>query len=287
MKKTATVLFTIFALALVSFYSPNSSIPFEKALSEKKIEIVILPTGGHSGECISIKVKNLTNKNLNLEMTAGTTFIPENEEEQTLIMTSEQMLVLDKSATKTVKVAAYCTEASDRCPSVTSKFQLAQTQNPKLKNLTHFLDSLKGLDENMIQQSIWCVTDSESVSNVYTDDLKTSKALRGYLCAVTGQKDTWYNTRREVSVDRNNRIVSVAKEIKGDLEFTTTEPIDMQGVVVDSTGKEIYRNPNKIVGPSGKIRFKFKLQVEGWAPGKYAVVYNNNGKEVIRQEFSF
>lgn len=286
MKKAAAILFPVFLL-LVSFYSHNSSISFEKALSEKKIEIEILPTGGHSGECISVKVKNLTGKNLNLEMTPGTTFVPENEEEQTLVTTSEQMLVLDKNATKTFKVAAYCTEANDRCPSSTSKFQLAQTQNAKLKKLTYFLDSLKGLDDHMIQQSIWCLTDSESVSNVYSDDLKVSKALRGYLCSVTGQKDTWYNTRREVSVDRNNRIVSVAKEVKGDLEFLATEPVDMQGIVVDSTGKEIYKNPNKIVCPAGKIKFKFKLQVEGWAPGKYAVVYNNNGKEVIRQEFSF
>jgi hypothetical protein len=287
MKAAAIALITILSFVLTSFNAKNSSISFEKALSEKKIEIVIKPTGGYSGNCIEIEVKNIAGKNLNLEMTPGTVFVPENEEEQTLVTTKEQLLVLDKNETKTLKVGAYCTEAGDRCPSSTSKFQLAQTQNAALRNLAYFLDSLKTPDEGMIQQSIWCLTDSESVANVYNENLKVSKALRTYLCAVTGQKDPWYNTRREISVDQNNRIVSVAKEIKGDLEFTTTEPIDMQGVVVDSTGKEIYRNPNKIVGPSGKIRFKFKLQVEFWAPGKYAVVYTNNGNEVIREAFEF
>lgn len=287
MKKLTICLLAVLGLSLFSFYSPNSSLTLEKALSEKKVEMVIVSKGGHSGNCIDIQLKNLTNKKLEIEMTPGTVFMPEDEGEQTLINTEEKIFALEKNQSKTFKVNAYCTEAHDRCPSTASKFKLAQTPNATLKKLTYFLDSLKTADHSMIQQSIWCLTDSESVANVYTEDLKVTKAMRGYLCAVTGQKDPWYTTRRQTSVDANNRIVSVAKEIKGDLEFTTTEPLDMQGVVVDSTGKEIYRNPNKIVGPSGKIRFKFKLQVEGWAPGKYAVVYHNNGKEVLRKEFEF
>lgn len=237
--------------------------------------------GGHSGNCINIEVKNLTNKLLNLEMAPGTVFIPDDNGEQTLITAKEQMLALNKNEVKIFKVFAYCTEASDSSPRKESKFQMAQTSNAKLKNLALFLDSLKNMDDHVIQNSIWCVTDSHSVSNVYSDDLKVSKALRSYLCSATGQKDTWYNTKRDFSVDANNRIVIVTKEVKGQLAFQSTVPVELQGCVKDSTGKVLFTNPNKTNCPAGRIRFDFKLKVEGWAPGNYTVVYTNNGEEVL------
>jgi hypothetical protein len=280
-------LLSVFSFVLTSFYSQNPAISFEKALSEKKIEIVIQPTGGYSGNCISIQIKNLTNGKINLEMAPGTIFVPEDEGEQTLITTKDELLVLNKSEVRNFAVSAYCTEASDACPSKDSKFKIAQTQNSALKKLVYFIDSLKTPDDQLIQQSIWCVTDSENVAGVYTEDPKVTKALRGYVCALTGQKDTWYTTRRQVSVDANNRIVNVAKEVKGEISFQTTETVELQGVIQDSLGNVMYTNPNKINCPPGKIRFEFKLKVEGWKPGNYSVVYTNNGKEMLRQPFSF
>lgn len=288
MKTLRTIsILSIIGLVLTSFNAKSSYISFEQALREKKIEIVILPKGGHSGNCIDIEVKNLTNKLLNLEMSPGTVFVPEDEEEQTLVTAKDQLLALNKNEVKNFKVFAYCTEASDRCPSKSSKFSMSTTSNTSLSKLTYFLDSLKNIDDGIIQNAIWCVTDSESVANVYSDDLKTSKALRNYLCLVTGQKDTWYSTRREVALDVNNYIISIPKEIKGELSFLATEPVELQGVVKDSLGNVVYTNPNKTTCPAGKIRFEFKLKVQGWKPGNYAVVYTNNGKEVINQSFSF
>lgn len=288
MKTIRTIaLFSIFSFVLTSFNAQKPTLAFEKALAEKKIEVVILPTGGHSGNCINLEVKNLTNKLLNLAMSPGTVFVPEDGEEQTLVTAKELMVALEKNQVKKLKVFAYCTEAGDKCPSTTSKFQIATTQNASLNKLTHFLDSLKTPDDHMIQNSIWCVTDSHSVSNVYSADPKISKALRGYLCAATGQKDTWYSTRRDISVDRNNRIVSTPKEIKGDIAFQTAEAVELQGVVKDSLGNVIFTNPNKTVCPAGKIRFEFKLRIDGWQPGNYSVVYTNNGKEILSQPFSF
>lgn len=248
---------------------------------------MIRPFGYYPGNAVGIEVKNLTNKILNLEMNPGTIFIPSDTGEQTLMVAKTQFLNLDKSAEKTFNVVAFCTEASDRCPSKTSSFELSKTKNPSLLKLGSFIDSLKTVDGNIIQHSIWCVTDSHSVSDVYNGDVKASKALRNYLCLLTGQKDPWYNTQRELSVDENNYIVSVAKEIKGELAFQSTVPVELQGCVKDSTGKVIYTNPNKTNCPAGRIRFEFKLKVEGWAPGNYTVVYTNNGAEVLSQPFSF
>jgi hypothetical protein len=288
MKKNILLpLLLVFCLALLSFNSKKSNLTIEQALIEKKIAVVILPTGGHSGNCINIKVENLTNKNLNLVMPVGTLFEPENTEEQSLITTEEILFALEKNASKKIKVYAYCTEATDKCPKVASKFNISHTANEKLQGLVHFLDSLKP-DYSLIQGAVWCVTDSASVSNIYDiGDIKATKALRAYICAVTGQKDTWYHTNFDYRVDANRNIVHVAKEVKGDLEFVATSAVELQGVIKDSLGTVIFTNPNKLNCPAGKIKFEFKLNVHDWTAGQYYVVYTNNGVEVINQAFSF
>jgi hypothetical protein len=287
MKTPVTIfLLPVLLFTFSSFFAPDRSITMEKALAEKKIELVIIPLGGHSGNSINIKVKNLTNKQLNIELAPGTVFIPGDTNEQTLVTTREEMLALEKDQGKTFKIYAYCTEASDHCPSTTSTFTISKTTNPTLQKLVVFLDSLKFKDDHAIQQSVWCVTDSQSVSGVYSTDPKTSKAVRGYLCALTGQKDTWYSTRNDVSVGPDRRIISAPKEIKGDIAFESTEAVELQGFVKDSAGTILVTNEHKTNLPAGRIKFEFNLKIAGWKPGNYSVVYTNNGKEVINQPFT-
>lgn len=57
-------------------------------------------------------------------------------------------------------------------------------------------------------------------------------------------------------------------------------------MIKDSAGKILHTSPRVINAPSGvEVTFDFQLTVIGWAPGKYSVVYTNNGVEVIHQEF--
>ncbi len=288
MKTLLTIfLLPVFILIASSFYSPNSQLTLQKALEEKKIEIEIIYTGIFPGKLMDLKVKNLTNKQLNLEMAPGTVFIPDNGEEQTLTTTKEEVLALEKSATKTFHISAYCTELHDKGSTQASTFTVSNTKRPMLLKLVHFLDSMNFPDQMAVQHSVWCVTDSASVSDVYVRDPKASKALRAYLCALTGQKDTWYSTEKEIVMDEERNIVTVPKEVKGDIAFESKEPVELQGFVKDSTGKIILTNEHKTNLPAGKIKFEFNLKIAGWAPGNYSVVYTNNGKEVINQPFSF
>lgn len=279
-------LLSVFGLSLFSFYYAKAPLAFEKALLEKKIEIEILPTGTYSGNSINMKIKNISGSNLNLAMPVGTTFVPDNEDEQTLITTQEELFAVNKNETTELHLNAFCTEASDHCPKKTSTFKMARSQNNSLIKLMAVIDSLKLNDLHAIQQSIWCITDSQSVANVYSADMKTSKALHHFICGVTGQKDTWYSTRNDYSVNERHEIVRIPKEIKGEIAYTSTESTELQGFVKDSTGTIIVTNPNKTNLPPGKIKFEFKMKVEGWKPGNYSVVYTNNGKEVINQPFT-
>lgn len=276
----------LISFVLTSFNSHDSNISFDQALNEKKIAIEILPFNTYTGDGIRMKVKNLSNHSLNLIMPMGTIFIPDADPEQTLIKSANEQLALEKNEERAIQFHGYCTEFHDRGPDKASTFIMSKSKNASLINLIAFMDSLKIQDQNTIQHAIWCITDHATVANVGNDDLAASKALRKYICSVTGQKDTWYETNMAITETPEHVIVLVPKEIKGEITFTTSEHVELQGMVKDSSGKVIVTNPNKMNCPPGKISFEFKLKIEGWKAGNYSVVYTNNGKEVINQAFS-
>jgi hypothetical protein len=95
----------------------------------------------------------------------------------------------------------------------------------------------------------------------------------------------WYETEAEIVETPQREFIILSKIVEGELSFYSKDAVNMQGVVKDSTGKVVWTNPNKIVGPRGNVTFWYKLTVEGWDPGKYYVVYVDRGKEIINQEF--
>lgn len=280
------VFFVIISLSLLSLCPPNTEMSFIKALNEKKVEIRIKSTGNYSGHCINLTVKNLSDNTLNLKMKPGTTFVPDNVDEQTLLTVKEHILALKKGTIKTIKIYGYCSEMSDRSPSISSKFKISKTNNDSLQSLISFLGTVKGLSQNIIQQSVWCISDGNSVSNVYNDDLTTTKAMRDYLCGATKQENTWYNTERDVQVDVNNYIINSPTVIKGKIKFTTTKPSDIEGFIKGPNGEVIMKYPNKMSFPAGNMAIDFKLKVRGWAEGEYHVIYTNGTEEILNQSFT-
>lgn len=278
----------IFALpvfGLLAFSARDNALSLEQALAEKKVELSVLPYHSYEGDGIKIKVKNLTKKSLKLRLTRGSAFVPDEDDEQTLINSNDELFALEGGAFKNLQFFGYCTELTDRSPGMNSSFTFRAPANLKLQRLLHVVDSLKIKDQGTIQHAIWCVTNNENIGYVGTDNPATTKALRSTLCQLTGQKDVWYHTRSAIRQVPGERMTVVPKVISGDISFIATEPVVIKGVIKDSTGKVLVTNPNTMSCPKGKVTFEFKMQIQGWAPGTYYVVYTNNDNELINQEF--
>jgi hypothetical protein len=246
--------------------------------------VTYLPFASIPGTSMVVIVRNLTKSKLKLDLPKGTLFYPKNEGKQTLVAAESQLVELEGGGEQKINVSGYCTELHDHCSTVFSKVGI--TQNPKLGQLLSFMDSLKITETSTIQHSIWCVTDSARVANVYMDDNVKSKALHKFICGLTGQKDEWYSTGSDIVINERREIVLVPKEVKGDISYSSTVRSELQGVVKDSTGKIIVTNPHTTSVSPGNVKFEFKLTVQGWEKRTYAVVYTNNGQKVIIQPFT-
>jgi hypothetical protein len=284
-------LFSVFVLTLcailISSYS-YMSLPVEliQAIQDKKISVSVISTGGYSGKCIQLNIKNLTNLPYTLSIAAGTIFIPEDEGEQTILVPQKNIIALQPSETKLTLVGGYCTELKDRCPQTSSTFTISKNSNQSLADLIQFMAPLKNMDESLIQQSIWCITDGESPSNLSSVNTLNQNALRNYIFKKTGQAETWYSTKRtpEISADRN--IVNAAVEINGKVDIKAIKPMELIGVVKNEAGVVVWNYPHKTSLPAGDIVFDFNLKVNGWKEGNYYMIYSCEGVELVNQKFT-
>lgn len=271
-------------LVLFAFGPGNEVLTLQQAKAEKKVEVTILPYRQYEGDGIKINVKNISGKMLNLNLPMGSIFMPGDDGAQTLIKSENFAFNLKPGETKPVQFHGYCTEWHDHGCATGESFAMSMTKNEKLNNLLHYMDSLKISDQSTKQHAIWSITDEAPVSHIYGND-SAHAWLRGYLCRVTGQTLPWYTTESDIVETPQREFVIVSKVIEGELEFTSKEASVIKGVVKDSTGKVVYDNPHVSRMPAGHITFWYKLTIEGWNPGKYYVIYTNNGKEVINREF--
>ncbi len=276
----------VLGIAFASFSFADNTITLQDAIAQNKVQVTMPefgPDGYDTG--LRVNVKNVSGKTLKLIMPKGTIFIPDDEGEQTLITNGDEVFALNAGQQKQIVRPGFCTEYHDGCSGDESTFKLGLSKNDKLLNIVKFMDSLKITDQSVVQHSIWCVTDNNSIGYINLGDTIKERKLRERLVSLTGQNMPWYETDAVIERTPEREFVILSKTVEGELSFYSKDAVNMQGVVKDSTGKVVWTNPNTIAGPRGNVTFWYKLTVEGWEPGKYYVVYNDRGKEIINQEF--
>lgn len=285
-KKSIMVLLTSVLVLLSSYQYSTLSMELIQAIQDKKAAVVVASTGGHSGKCMQLKVTNQSAVPLYLEIAAGTIFIPDDDGEQTILVPKKNIIVLQKGETKLVAVNGYCTELTDRCPQTTSSFTIAKSTNKSLIDLVQFFAPLTCLDDALIQQAVWCLTNGESVSNVSGTDPATSKSVREFLFKQTGQAETWYSTKRVPEIAPDRSVVNTACEVSGKIEIKTVKPMELIGVVKNAAGEIVWKYPYRTTLPVGDVVFDFSLKVRGWKKGDYYIIYTSEGAELVNQTFS-
>lgn len=277
---------TLSCAALLSFSYPDHSLTLQQAIDDKQVSATVLPFGnsGYS-DGLRINVKNISGKTLQLKLPKGSIFIPDNSGEQTLVTSGDELFALSPGQEKQIVRPGFCTELHDHGSDDTSTFQLACSKNEKLLNLLAYMDSLQVTDKDFIQQAVWCITDDQDIAYANCDDTLQTRLVQQKLCALTRKEMPWYDTKAEIIQTPQHEFVIQPIEITGEIVINSDVPVTLQGMVKDSTGKILYTNPNPSYSPEGETTLDYTLHVEGWAKGKYYVVYTSNGKEVLNREF--
>jgi len=287
MKKSFPLVTILFSLIFFGFKN-SKTIPIDvlTAIDNKQLVLIPVSNGEFMGESVTLNFENLTNKNLEIFIEAGTILPPIDDKEQTLIISNDLLVTLESKEQKSKSIQAYCTELNDLCPKIDSKFGISQSSDSSLVKLIKLIKQHKVSDIDFIQQSIWCLTDSNSVSSLYSENTASTEPIINYICKTTNQKKDWYMVRKGTEIGEDRQIINSSTEVQGLIEFTSNGNTSLKGYVLNSIGDVIFEYPKPMTFPKGEIAFNFKLVVKGWRKDTYTVRYESEGKELLSKGFT-
>ena len=272
-------------IAITAFTSPaTKSINLRDAIANNTITANITSSGKYSGNCVNIELTNNTNSSLSIVSKGGTKFHPEDEGEQTLIQLEENFIALKPRGTYTGKLAAFCTEASDRCPTASNVMTISNNTNPKFDKLVAYLKG-KQIPKTNYQAAVWAISDNKPISNISNED-KPSKELRTYVASITGQKDTWFSSPQNVQVDNSGNFNYETVNINGELEFDCSKGAKVRQDVMKANGEPMFESDKRMTAQTTHIRYRFRMSVRGWEKGDYFIKIHDGSNTLAKYEFS-
>lgn len=272
-----------FLLSSLTFNPPVKKLTVQEALQQNLITLDVISNGGYSEKSVKLRLKNNSRSALSLLLPGGTIYEPENGDEQTLIQLEDKEILVNGNGSFNGSIDAFCTEASDRCPSENGNFTIGSTNNDKLKKLVTFLGENKMKSDNF-QSAVWAITDDHSVSNIDPNEAK-SKALRKYLCEITGKKDNWYTSPQDVDVDPYGNFNFETVRINGEIGFDCNRGKKISEDICNAEGQVMFSSSSTFTPMTDHVRYNFNLSVKGWEKGDYYVLIKDETGELARFEF--
>lgn len=271
-RKILSVLLMLICGLLVAFNTLKIApieVNLKDAIAQNLIKASFNSNGNFNGLSVHFDILNTSKSSLSIIVPAGTTFVPENDEEQTLIVLENEVIAIAPHAKIDEVLDGYCINLSKHCPTESKPFKLSETKNENFKKLFSFVGSKK--INPLISQSVaWAISDNQPVSSIEGDDSAT-KELKKFMFGLLNQKETWYTSSPNYVVTPQRTIAVSTVAISGYLDFTLTKNAVVHQEVTNSEGKIMMRTTKDFALGKGNVKSKFSLKVTGWQKGKYFV----------------
>jgi hypothetical protein len=274
----------LFLIAAFKVNNVPGEILLETAINNKTVTFEAFSNGKHSGNSVRINISNNTNSSIRIVVPAGTNYFTQDNGEQKLIQIEDRFIALKPNGDFSGLIAAFCSEASDRCPGKNSSMNIATNSDPKFNKLFAYLKGKK-IDKTAYQDAVWAISDNHSVSNMVADS-KGSKDFRKYIAEITGQQNSWYTSPQSVRIDDAGNFNIETIKISGKMEFDCAVGIDVHQDIHKANGAVFYKSDKTMKSRAKHIGYTFNLSVRGWEKGNYYINIHDGVNQLAKYEFS-
>lgn len=266
---TSILVFLIFGFQKSEISNSQSAIDFHQALSNKMISVQPVSNGKYSGRSIQMKIENQTSKNISIKIPALTTYLPEDNGEQTLLQVEEMIVQLNGNQTEDVLIPAFCSELSDRAPRSEGVFKIGKSKDEKFIKLADYVKK-NSVSKRNYQEAVWAISDNQSINYIVLET-PSDKSFRKFMSELTGQKESWYSSPQSTTVDEYGNINRETVAISGELKFDSDGASKVYQAICDSTGRELFTSPERQIRKVKDVEMNFSIKVKGWKKGNYEV----------------
>ena len=285
MKRIPTIyIFLLVCLASLFCQSLQAStqISLSEALLTKKVSVIFTSKGGHSGDCVAIKIANLTNDEMSIKIDAGDKLMADDTTMQNIFITHSDLIALAPKGTQLKTIYGFCCAVTKHSPDKDMHFTFLKNKNEKEIKLAHFMDTHRTLDEGAIQHAIWVVCNGEDPAGIYADDQTDLLELKKLVAEITGKPIPWYT--KKFDRDSTGMLVRRALKLNAVMHFDLPQPSEIVIVIMDAHDNTMKTPlPQKLL-ERGHYDFEYNWETNMIPPGKYYARIYANGQMIQEKE---
>jgi hypothetical protein len=256
----------------------------QRALDLKLVKAIAKSLGGYQGLCIQMELKNLGADTLVIMVEAGRRLKSTDSQQQDILITHQEIIVLRKFESRSFGIKGYCCQANNHAPLKGSNYSINKMADCNLVKLAMYLNSYKN-DQDVEQQAIWAVSDNRPVSMISSSKDTVVSGLKSFVCVIKGAVVPWYSLITKTHVYENGVMQTWPIWLRGKLVYDNTEACYTTLHVLDEKGMEVCQIIQQWSYPGAAQTYNLNIPVKGLAKGKYTIELKNREKQLARREF--
>jgi hypothetical protein len=266
-------------LALLFFCSKNlpaQAIPIGDAIKKGYLTLTASGNGGHSGECLSLKLENKTRKKLEVQIPAGQIFEAGDSSLQNLMIGKEEIYAIEPGRNRIAKLFGFCVEATDGSPGVGSEFSLGKMADGHLLKMAQYLSENNLHQNSSAQYAVWAVSDADRLEGI------GDPGLTKFTADLLGKPMPEYHIQYQQPQDRllpgqpaNWR---EAMSMNGLFYYTLERDQKVDFGLYNESGQLVHTLFKNRVQKKGYHKFRFEFEIRGLPKGKYFARMTSEGR---------
>ncbi len=179
----------------------------------------------HSGDCIELYIKNMSQNYCEIQLLPGQFFNPTDTTMQRMLCTSKKLFKLQAGQETSILLTAFCSQAGKRSPSIDITYKIKKKATDKLLQLAQYLNE-KNYKSAQAQQAVWILSDNQPVNLLQYNDAE-AKDLYEYLTQKLGIKPL------PVQETKNSLMADWVRTVDVTLEYELERTCKMRVIIVN------------------------------------------------------
>jgi hypothetical protein len=253
-----------------------------EAVKKGLVDLNLSSRGGHSENCVNVRVKYLGTSPSTVVIEPGTILDNLNEAQQDIIVVRSLKMNLLPYQTLDTVAYGFCCQSSHGSPRPAQKFGLLRMADNYMAALCKYIQN-NNIDCGVAQNAIWTLSNGHQVASVGEPSNKTLAGLI-QLCAQSRSViPPWYhiNYRKIPGVVFSNDVCRVVLNF----EYTKKSDKNLCIAVYDSCGRKIKTLLSNSYAMRGVKKFHFDFDIVNWPSGKYMLKVDEWEQEPYSKTF--
>lgn len=255
----------------------------QQAVDRRLVKVVVKSLGGYQGWCISMELKNLGGKPINVLVEAGRRLNSLDDPLQDILVTREQLIALREYEHRSFSVKGYCCQASGRSPSAGAVYSVNKLADSNLVKLARYLNAHEAAPAAE-QFAVWAISDGMPSANIASEQDSSLLELKRLVCDLKGEVMPWYSIFAKTMVFSSGAMQVYPVSLHGQLEFSNDAYSYTTLHVLNEAGVEVSYILQQWTAP-GAQKYALNFPVKGLAKGKYRIELRNAQKQLALKEF--